>query len=87
MTEIEKEELREHLKNFSKLLLQELVVLQVDNRSVLNEIPDENCDLEPYEGTPIEDLVRCNYTSGRMDMLDEITEWIEDGLDITEGLY
>ena len=81
------EELREHIKNYSNILLQELVVLQSDNRSDLSKIPDENCDLEPYEGTPIEDLVRGNYISGRMDMLDEIKYWIEDSPAITEGLW
>lgn len=86
MTEFKGEELRQHIYNWTKLLLQEMEGFQFDNRSDLNKIPYENCDLEPYEGTPIEDLVRGNYISGKMDMLDEIKYWIEDSPDITEGL-
>ena len=43
----------------------------------LNTLPDENTDLEPYEGTPIEDLFTGCYLTGKMEILDEIIELIE----------
>ncbi len=61
-----------------KELLNELLELKVDNKILINEISDENCDMEPYEGTPVEDLVNCSYLSGKKDMIEEIIELLEN---------
>ena len=61
-----------------KELLHELLELKVDNKILINEISYENCDMEPYEGTPVEDLVNCSYLSGKKDMIEEIIEILEN---------
>ena len=61
-----------------KELLNELLELKVDNKILFNEISYENCDMEPYEGTPVEDLVNCSYLSGKEDMIEEIIELLEN---------
>ena len=66
-------------KNITELLHQ-LLDLKVDHQILINEISDENCDLEPYEGTPIEDLVNSSYLSGKIMMIEEITELLENEL-------
>jgi hypothetical protein len=58
-----------------KELLKELTELMVDTQIELNKLPnvlESNFDIEPYEGTPFEDIVNSSYFSGKMDMLDEI---------------
>jgi len=57
-------------------LLTELVEHHVENKIELNKLPDENLDLEQYEGTPVEDLVQGSYLSGKLDMIEEIREYI-----------
>jgi hypothetical protein len=68
-----KEKLKDGIK--IKELLKELTELIVDTQKELKKFPnglDSNFDMEPYEGTPIEDLVNSSYYSGKMDVLDEI---------------
>ena len=63
--------------NYIIELLHELLELKVDNKILINEISYENCDMEQYEGTPVEDLVNCSYLSGKKDMIEEIIELLE----------
>ena len=64
--------------NYIIELLHELLELKVDNKILINEISYENCDMEQYEGTPVEDLVNCSYLSGKKDMIEEIIELLEN---------
>ena len=64
--------------NYIKELSHKLLELKVDNKILINEISDENCDMEQYEGTPVEDLVNCSYLSGKKDMIEEIIELLEN---------
>ena len=64
--------------NYIIELLHELLELKVDNKILINEISYENCDMEQYEGTPVEDLVNCSYLSGKKDMIEEIIEILEN---------
>jgi hypothetical protein len=57
-----------------KKLLKEISDLYVDNYIELNKIPSENTDMEPYEGTEIEDLVNSAHISGQLYILMEIRE-------------
>ena len=66
--------------NYIIELLHELLELKVDNKILINEISYENCDMEQYEGTPVEDLVNCSYLSGKKDMIEEIKELLENEL-------
>ena len=58
--------------NQIKELLNELSEMIVENQIELEKIPFENCDMEPYEGTKIEDLGNCLYLSGKIDVLEEV---------------
>ena len=73
-------EKQKHIKNTIKNILRELSDIMVDTQIELDQIPTENCDLEPYEGTPIEDLVNSSYLSGKIIMIEEITELLENEL-------
>ena len=64
--------------NYIIELLHELLELKVDNKILINEISDENCDMEQYEGTPVEDLINCSYLSGKMEMIEEIIELLKN---------
>ena len=64
-------------KNITELL-HRLLELKVDNKILINEISDENCDMEQYEGTPVEDLINCSYLSGKMEMIEEIIELLKN---------
>lgn len=66
-------------KNITELLHQ-LLDLKVDHQILINEISNENCDMEQYEGTPVEDLVNSSYLSGKIIMIEEITELLENEL-------
>lgn len=65
-------EKQKHIKE----LLNELTELLLENQIKLDKIPSENCDMEPYEGTSVEDLGNCLYFSGKLDMIEEIREYI-----------
>ena len=64
--------------NYIKELSHKLLELKVDNKILINEISDENCDMEQYEGTPVEDLINCSYLSGKMEMIEEIIEILKN---------
>ena len=64
--------------NYIIELLHELLELKVDNKILINEISYENCDMEQYEGTPVEDLINCSYLSGKMEMIEEIIELLKN---------
>jgi hypothetical protein len=57
-----------------KELLNELTELLLENQIKLDKIPFEDCDMEPYEGTSVENLGNCLYFSGKRDVLEEIKE-------------
>jgi|TARA_B110000114_G_C14948496_1_gene339374 hypothetical protein len=57
-----------------KELLNELTELLLENQIKLDKIPFENCDMEPYEETSVEDLGNSLYYGGKIDMLEEIKE-------------
>lgn len=61
-------------------ILQELSGLIIDNQVELNNIPYEDCDMEQYEGTQVEDLVHSHYINGKMDMLIEVKDLLMDRL-------
>lgn len=61
-------------------ILQELSGLMIDNQVLFNKIPYDNCDMEHYEGTRVEDLVHSHYISGKMDMLIEIKDLLVERL-------
>ena len=50
-------EKQKHIKE----LLNELTELLLENQIELDKIPSENCDMEPYEGTSVEDLGNSLY--------------------------
>jgi|TARA_B110000259_G_C13639708_1_gene251792 hypothetical protein len=63
-------EKQKHIKE----LLNELTELLLENQIELDKIPSENCDMEPYEDTPVEDLGNSLYLYGKIDMLEEIKD-------------
>ena len=66
-------------KNITELLHQ-LLNLKIDHQILINEISNENCDMEQYEGTQVEDLVHSHYINGKMDMLIEVKDLLMDRL-------
>ena len=56
-------------QNHIKELLNELTELLLENQIELDKIPSENCDMEPYEDIPVEDLGNSLYLYGKIDML------------------
>ena len=66
--------------NYIIELLHELLELKVDNKILINEISYENCDMEQYEGTQVEDLVHSHYINCKMDMLIEVKDLLMDRL-------
>lgn len=65
--------MNEKQKHIKELLI-ELTEMLLENQLELDKIPTENCDLEPYEGSPVEDLVNCSYMSGKKIIIEEIME-------------
>mgnify|MGYP007004772399 CR=1 FL=1 len=63
-----------HIRKHIRKLLVEITHHMVDTQVEMNQIPYDNCDMEPYEGTPVEDLVNCSYLSGKRDMLEEMKD-------------
>lgn len=57
-----------------KNVLKEISELYVNYDIELSKIPSENTDMEPYEGTEIEDLANSAYYCGRLHQLEEIKE-------------
>ena len=55
-------------------LLDEITKLRLENQLRLDKIPFENCDMETYEGTKVEDLGNSLYFRGKIDMLEEIKD-------------
>lgn len=63
--------------NQIKELLNEISQMTLESQIEIDKIPFENCDMEPYEGTKIEDLGNCLYISGKIDMLEEVKSLIQ----------
>ncbi|WP_438989346.1 hypothetical protein [Polaribacter sp.] len=63
-------EKQKHIKE----LLNEITKLRLENQLRLDKIPFENCDMETYEGTKVEDLGNSLYFRGKIDMLEEIKD-------------
>jgi hypothetical protein len=70
-------EKQKHIRNTIKNILRELSDIMVDTQIELDQIPTENTDMEPYEGTPVEDLSNSSYIVGKMEMLEEMKDILE----------
>ena len=70
-------EKQKHIRNTIKNILRELSDIMVDTQIELDQIPTENTDVEPYEGTPVEDLSNSSYIVGKMEMLEEMKDILE----------
>ena len=70
-------EKQKHIRNTIKNILRELSDIMVDTQIELDQIPTENTDIEPYEGTPVEDLSNSSYIVGKMEMLEEMKDILE----------
>ena len=70
-------EKQKHIRNTIKNILRELSDIMVDTQIELDQIPTENTDMEPYEGTPVEDLSNSSYIVGKMEILEEMKDILE----------
>ena len=70
-------EKQKHIRNTIKNILRDLSDIMVDTQIELDQIPTENTDMEPYEGTPVEDLSNSSYIVGKMEMLEEMKDILE----------
>ena len=70
-------EKQKHIRNTIKNILRELSDIMVDTQIELDQIPTENCDMEPYEGTPVEDSSNSSYIFGKMEMLEKMKDILE----------
>lgn len=61
-------------QKYIKELMIDLTEMLLEIQLELDKIPFENCDLEPYEGSPVEDLVNCSYMSGKKMIIEGIME-------------
>lgn len=59
-------------------LLKELVDIEVDLKKSLKKSPGYKIDMEPYENTPTEDLINSSYLSGKLEMIEEFKELLEE---------